>query len=357
MSSERRTDNIDYSSYRRQRNRRNRRIIMIRSMMLIAVLLAVLLLIIFVIVRINKSRITDYYDTEAGYARVLTMDRELDELVPFAKDIAVVKPDYDNLPDVYTAEAGLLTECSGVDVAYQKNALNKMHPASTTKIMTAICALKYGNLDDQITITEDAMITEEGASLSGIKPGQILNLKQLLYGLMLPSGNDAANAIAIYISGSIPEFVNLMNHEAASIGAVDTHFTNPHGMTDDDHFTTAYDLYLIMNEAIKYPEFRTICSTKTFIAEFMDNVTDERGNPLAISKTWESTNQYLTGEHELRSGLTLIGGKTGTTMKAGKCMVMALEDESGKEYVEVVLNSDSKKSLYDNLDILSSRIE
>lgn len=330
---------------------------MVRSITLIALLLVVLLLIIFVIIRINKSKITDYYDTESGYARVLEMDRELDELTPFAKDIAVISSDEDNISDVFSAQAGLLTECAGIEVKYHKNAQMRMHPASTTKIMTAICALKYGNLDDQITITEDAMINEEGASISGIKPGQILNLRQLLYGLMLPSGNDAANAIAIYLSGSIPQFVDLMNKEASAIGAVDTHFMNPHGMTEDDHYTTAYDLYLIMNEAIKYPEFRTICSTKTFIAEFMDNVTDERGNPLAISKTWESTNQYVTGEHELRSDISLIGGKTGTTMAAGKCMVLALEDSSGKEYIEVVLNSDSKNSLYENLDFLSDKIE
>ena len=118
-----------------------------------------------------------------------------------------------------------------------------MNPASTTKIMTAILALKYGNLSDSVTVGNEVVITEPGASLAKIKPGDTLTMEQLVYGLMLPSGNDAANAIAIHMAGSIDAFVEMMNKEAKEIGAVDTHFVNANGLTNPDHYTSAYDLY------------------------------------------------------------------------------------------------------------------
>ena len=118
-----------------------------------------------------------------------------------------------------------------------------MYPASITKVMTSLIAIKYGNLEDQVTVTEDAVISESGATLCGIKPGDTLTLEQLLYGLMLPSGNDAGAAIAIHMAGSIDAFADMMNEEAKRLGATDTHFMNPHGLHDEDHYTTAYDLY------------------------------------------------------------------------------------------------------------------
>ena len=155
-----------------------------------------------------------------------------------------------------------------------------MYPASITKVMTSLIAIKYGNLEDQVTVTEDAVISESGATLCGIKPGDTLTLEQLLYGLMLPSGNDAGAAIAIHMAGSIDAFADMMNEEAKRLGATDTHFMNPHGLHDEDHYTTAYDLYLIFNEALKYPEFRTVTGSTAYTA----NYTNGAGQ--SVSKTW-----------------------------------------------------------------------
>ena len=156
------------------------------------------------------------------------------------------------------------------EVLYSKNAFERLYPASTTKIMTALLAVKYGNLEDMVTVTEDAVITEAGATLADLKPGDTLTMEQLLYGLMLPSGNDAGAAIAVHMSQSIENFAALMNEEAARLGATGTHFVNPHGLHDENHYTTAYDLYLIFNEALKYPKFREVTKTVAYTANYKD---------------------------------------------------------------------------------------
>ncbi len=319
-----------------------------RSIMLIACLLAVVLLVVVVIVNIRKNKISDYYDTAARYESILRFDLETDDLVPFAAELAVICEE-SNDPE-FEPEAGVLAEAGNPYTVFNKNGLERVDPASTTKIMTAIIALKYCDITDQVTVTEDAMVHEYGASLANLEPGQTLSLQQLLYGLLLPSGNDAANAIAIHAGGSIDGFTELMNEEAAAIGAVDTHFSNPHGMTEENHYTTAYDLYLIMNEAMKYPEFRRICRTKQFIAEFLD------ADGLAVSRTWDNTNKYLKGDAELPEGLKLVAGKTGTTMAAGNCLVLATADADGKEIISIVMKADSKDSLYRSMNRLLQKV-
>ena len=236
------------------------------------------------------------------------------------------------------------------EVLYSKDAFEKMYPASITKVMTSLIAIKYGNLEDQVTVTEDAVISESGATLCGIKPGDTLTLEQLLYGLMLPSGNDAGAAIAIHMAGSIDAFADMMNEEAKRLGATDTHFMNPHGLHDEDHYTTAYDLYLIFNEALKYPEFRTVTGSTAYTA----NYTNGAGQ--SVSKTWRGGNWYLTGEQETPDGLTVFSGKTGTTKAAGYCLIMAEKDDSDREFISVVLKSDSRPHLYDNMTNIISKI-
>ena len=261
----------------------------------------------------------------------------------FASDLCVISDEGSFNPEDVTSQAGALFDLTDREVLYSKDAFEKLYPASITKVMTALIAIKYGNLEDQITVTEDAVITETGATLCGIQPGDTLTLEQLLYGLMLPSGNDAGAAIAIHMSGSIDAFADKMNEEAKRLGATDTHFMNPHGLHDEDHYTTAYDLYLIFNEALKYPEFRTVTGSTAYTA----NYTNKAGE--SISKTWRGGNWYLTGEHETPEGLTVFSGKTGTTKAAGYCLIMAEKDTSDREFISVVLKSDSRLHLYDNM--------
>ena len=182
----------------------------------------------------------------------------------FAAGLAVPKEGDDSPGEgeaALSARAAGVLSLDGGTALYQQALTERMNPASTTKVMTAIVALKYGNLSDLVTVPEEAVITESGSSMAGVVPGDQMSLEDLLYGLMIPSGNDAANAIAVHVGGSIEGFVSMMNQEAARLGATGTHFVNANGLTDPDHYTTAYDLYLMFHEALSYDTFRTIIGT------------------------------------------------------------------------------------------------
>lgn len=268
----------------------------------------------------------------------------------FASDLCVVTDESQYSPSDTTSEAAGLFDITDGQVMYSKNAFERLYPASITKVMTALIAIKYGDLTDTVTVTEDAVITEAGATLAGIHPGDQLTMEQLLYGLMLPSGNDAGAAIAVHMAGSIDAFAELMNREAQKLGATGTHFMNPHGLTNTDHYTTAYDLYLIFNEALKQPEFRKVTGTTSYTADY----TDGSGNP--VSTTWEGGNWYMVGQRQTPDGLTVFSGKTGTTSAAGFCLIMASRDQKEKEYISVVLKAPSRPGLYDNMTNIISKI-
>ena len=265
----------------------------------------------------------------------------------FASDLCVVTDESQYSPSDTTSEAAGLFDITDGQVMYSKNAFERLYPASITKVMTALIAIKYGDLTDTVTVTEDAVITEAGATLAGIHPGDQLTMEQLLYGLMLPSGNDAGAAIAVHMAGSIDAFAELMNREAQKLGATGTHFMNPHGLTNADHYTTAYDLYLIFNEALKQPEFRKVTGTTSYTADY----TDGSGNP--VSTTWEGGNWYMVGQRQTPDGLTVFSGKTGTTSAAGFCLIMASRDQKEKEYI---LKAPSRPGLYDNMTNIISKI-
>lgn len=267
----------------------------------------------------------------------------------FAKDLAVITGDDDTDPAL-AAEAAAVFDLSGGEALFHKNATERMNPASTTKLMTAILAMKYGNPDDSVTAGDEVIITEAGSSMCGVKPGDTMTLEQLLYGLMIPSGNDAANAIAVHLSGSIDSFAEKMNQEAKSLGATGTHFTNANGLTDPDHYTTAYDLYLMFHEALKYPLFREIIGAQSYTADY----TDGSGQPK--SATWTVGNFYMNGKRKTPEGLTVFGGKTGTTKAAGYCLIMGSETTDGREYASVVMKAGSRDELYDNMTKIISNI-
>lgn len=296
-----------------------------------------------------------YSFDERPFAPVQEETGELTVVPLFAQDLCVISDETSFSPSDVDSEAGILLSMSDHQVLYSKNAFERLYPASTTKIMTALLAIKYGNLDDEVTVTQEAVITEAGATLCEIKPGDVLTMRQLLYGLMLPSGNDAGAAIAMHMSGSIEAFADLMNQEAARLGATDTHFVNPHGLHDENHYTTAYDLYLMFNEALKYPEFRVVTKTTAYAASYKD----KDGN--TVNRTWEGGNWYLTGKRETPEGLSVFSGKTGTTQAAGCCLVMAtreggLHESGGKEYVSVVMKAANRNNLYDNMTNIISKI-
>lgn len=194
----------------------------------------------------------------------------------------------------------LMDQVSG-RILVGKNINDKMSMASTTKIMTTLVALEKGNLKDMVHIGEEST-NIEGSSLY-LKPGEIIPLMDLLYGLMLRSGNDSAIAIANHISGSEEAFINLMNTKAKSIGANNTNFKNPHGLTAKDHYSTAYDLAIITREAFKIGEFSEIANAKNY-----------RGNR-------EEYNYYINKNKTLWEYKGGDGVKIGYTKDAGRCLV------------------------------------
>lgn len=220
-----------------------------------------------------------------------------------------------------SAKSYIVTEMTTGKVLYEGNARTRLPMASTTKIMTALCAIENGNMDSQVRISDKA-IGVEGSSMY-LEKGETITLRNLLYGLMLNSGNDAAVAVAIHISGDVEEFVKCMNKTAQRIGAKDTNFTNPNGLPDDNHYTTAYDLNLITRYAMEYDEFRKIVSTTEKTVPWSTKEYD---------RTLKNHNKLL----KMYEGAT--GVKTGFTKKAGRCLVSsAMRD--GIEVVCVTLNA------------------
>lgn len=290
------------------------------------------------------------YDGDRFVSMMINAPADRAQSDTFAEDLCVVAGTEEQQDPLINAQAAGLFSMDDQKVLFQKHVFDRMHPASITKVMTALIAVKYGDLEEKVTVGEEVVIQEAGASMCNIKAGETLSLEQLLYGLMLPSGNDAGAAIAVHMGGSIDGFSKLMNDEARKLGATDTHFNNPHGLTEETHLTTAYDLYLILNEALKYPAFRDIIST----AEYTVNYLDSDGN--AKQQIWNSSNKYLSGTEPTPDGLHVIGGKTGTTNAAGYCLILVSEDEMGQEYISVVLKAGSRSDLYNNMTNIICKI-
>lgn len=282
----------------------------------------------------------DLYNTsnEVG----LTTDSTVDADYFFSSDIAVVGLEDvgDIALDGHVAEAAGLFNGETLECMYAQNVHERLFPASTTKIMTALVALKYGDLEQVITVSEEAAKRRKDASNIELHAGDQLTLNQLLYGLMLPSGNDAAKAIAEGVGGSIENFVDMMNKEAAEIGATNTHFVNPNGLHEDDHYSTVYDMYLIFNEALKNEKFVEIISASEFVSFY----TDATG--ATVEKTYKTSNGYLAEEYKLPQGVTIIGGKTGTTNQAGHCLVLYSKNEKQEPIITVVFKADSRTNSY-----------
>lgn len=234
-----------------------------------------------------------------------------------------------------TARGAVLIEAKSGDILYEKNAHQVLQMASTTKIMTTLLCLESGNLDEYFKVDPEA-IKVEGSSM-GLKEDDVVTKRILCYGMMLPSGNDAANSTAYKLAGSIEKFSVLMNERAKKIGMHNTNFVTPSGLDDytDSHYSTAYDMAILAREALKNDTFREICGTK--------NVKLEYGNPPYA--------RWLANSNKLLSGCEgVIGVKTGFTDKARRCLVSACE-RNGVTLICVTLNDPDDwrdhKALYD----------
>ncbi|WP_405081505.1 D-alanyl-D-alanine carboxypeptidase family protein [Paenibacillus chitinolyticus] len=236
-------------------------------------------------------------------------------------------------------EAAVLMDAETGKILFGKNKDLRLYPASTTKIVTALVALEKGRLQDPVTVGDEVRLKTKGESTAGLEEGQSLTLRDLIVAMMLPSGNDAARTVARYIaekdSGrklsaqeSIDYFAGLMNAKASKLGAKKSHFTNPHGLHDPGHYTTAGDMALLGREAIKNKVFSSI------VSEPREAVAVSSG-----SRTYVNRNQLLQEESEFYvQGVN--GVKTGFTDEAGYCLVSSAI-LNGKKFIGVVLHSSS----------------
>ena len=242
------------------------------------------------------------------------------------------------VPDI-RAKAALLVDVNTDAVAYAKNIHEKNYPASLTKVMTALLILEKisGNetlLNEAVTASESAFSDtyyHADGSTAGIKAGETMTVKQLLQCMLIVSANEACNILAEWDAGSIPAFVDAMNAKAAELGCEDTHFVNPSGLHDPDHYTSAWDLYLITKAAMQYPEFMEICDSAQAVIP-ATNLSKER--------TLYTTNNLLSnwrviGYRDKRAH----GIKTGSTDAAGHCLISSAQ-EGDLHFVSVVMGAE-----------------
>lgn len=248
-----------------------------------------------------------------------------DENFEYLPDLSTIQSsNFENITEpTINSRAAIVYERSSGKILYGKEENKKRKMASTTKIMTAIVVLENANLDDIVTISSKAAGT--GGSRLGLHKDDKISIQDLLYGLLLCSGNDAAVALAEHTGGNLSNFANMMNSKAVSLGLSSTHFVTPHGLDDDNHYTTAYELALITNYALKNETFAKFVKTKTYTISINNH-----------PKTLSNTNELLGNLDGV------YGVKTGFTNGANRCLVTAVK-RNNMDIICIVLGADTKK--------------
>ena len=228
--------------------------------------------------------------------------------------------------------AAILVELSTGKIIYEKNSKQKMYPASTTKIMTAIVVLENSKLSDPVIVSQNAISNiPSGYVVCNLVAGETQTVESLLYALLLPSANDAAYVLAEHVGGSVEGFANMMNNKAAELGCSGTHFVNPNGIHNDAQYTTAYDLYLIGKYAMQNEDFRKIISTLSYTLPASDKYPYN-------DRILETTNQLINPSNTTYYYKYAMGIKTGHTTEAGNCLV-SMASRDNLEFVSVVLDA------------------
>ena len=231
------------------------------------------------------------------------------------------------------AKAAILLDMNTGRTIYEKSIDERVYPASLTKIMTCLLALENGNLSDIVTIGEGAFTGLDGnSSTAGLQVGEQLSLNDLLYCLMISSGNEAANAVAEHIAGSVSDFVRMMNERAYQLGCTDTHFANPHGLHDEEHYTTVRDLVTITQAALKSENFKTITNTPRYTLP-ATNLQPEREIKTTNQLIDDSTSNSFYYKRA-------IGIKTGFTSHAGRCIISCAKGD-GMYFLAVICGADT----------------
>ena len=230
------------------------------------------------------------------------------------------------------AKAALLYDLNSDSLVFAQDIDERLFPASLTKVMTCLLTLEMEqDLDQIVTVTAAGLKDQEpGGSNIALKVDEQMSVRDLLYGLMVKSGNDAASVLAVHNSGSIESFVEVMNRRAAELGCTGTHFMNPHGLHHDEHYTTARDMARILREAMQYPLFETIFCTKEYTIP-ATNLSEARELKTTNFLIRSNGYPYVTDSR-------VLGGKTGNTSKAGRCLV-TLSEKDGMRLISVILGA------------------
>lgn len=247
-------------------------------------------------------------------------------------------------------EAALLVDADSNRILYEKNMNKKMYPASTTKIMTAILAIEYGKMDEMVLADEEVISLTSGSHIA-LDYDEEVRFEDLLNALLIASGNDAALALGKHISGSIEGFVEAMNKKAKELGALNTNYTNPHGLHHDNHYTTASDLYLITTYAMKNDTFREIIAKSSYKIPPTNKKDQER--------VMYTTNKFLYGNEKIYVDGKLVpiryegvaGVKTGNTNEAGRCFI-GYSNRNGRNIYTIVLNSENAEVFADTIKLM-----
>lgn len=239
---------------------------------------------------------------------------------------------FSNLNDDYESKYICVIDRENIDIEYEKNHNKKAYPASLTKIMTSIVALE--NIEDlsaivPVDIETYRIMVSKNSSMAGFYGKEQVSYRDLLYGTILSSGGEAANSLAIHVGGSIDNFVKMMNEKVAELELKYTHFTNPEGLHDDQQYTTAYDMAILLDYALDNEIFKEIFTTKTYITK----ETLDHPDGIVLESTVLSK---LNGRDQ--EAFSIIGGKSGTTYEAGQCWAtLGIKDE--KEYISIVMGA------------------
>lgn len=255
----------------------------------------------------------------------------------------------------YEFEAGLLINETQNSVVSAVNPHKKIYPASMTKVLTAIIvmeAIEKGQISmtDTVVVGKKIEFNEDNVLILGLQPGDYITVNELMHGLLISSYNDCAIVLARYISGSVSNFVDLMNQKAAELGATNSHFVNPHGLHDNNHYTTPYDLYLIFKEFLSKDTLVKIDSNSTYTLTLYREDTKFEYDLMA-------SNGFLSNSFEMPSGYKITGWKTGTTDKAGNCIILEfVSEETEEEFICLVSNAEDRDALYENVEDLLKQI-
>ncbi len=269
------------------------------------------------------------------------------ELSGMAESLAVIDAADETDPNYISSDyADLLINQTRLEAVESSHCFQRLYPASITKVMTALLVLEKGDLDDEITLDHDIVLNEDGAVVSSLSKGNTVTVDQVFHTMLIKSANDCAVILAEYIAGSEEKFAEMMNQRARELGATGTHFVNSNGLHDDNHYTTAYDLYLIFREATKYDVFIDTISSINYTMTYVNSSGSQ------VSEFMESTNHYLLKDYDLPEGVVMFGGKTGTTSMAKSCLMVMTENQKGERFYSVVLGADTKDDLYRSMSRL-----